>query len=361
MKKHVGVALLIFTLTASQLLWAADELTERKNVADTAKKLLVASEFTKLDKMADDYRIRKSRTSSGLWKLSLVYAGIEGAFTKKVKSPDAAKAKSSAPSSVPETEKAASKEKDTDCHCDYPKLEARIALWEKRYPNSPAAHIAQADILIAHGWSIRGIEMAHKVPAEAWAPFHRYLSMAREHLEQFKSVSSVDPTWYEMMLTIAFAEGWKREEFDSLFNEAVSREPGNYETYFKALSYLLPMWHGDIDQVESFAEDAVKRTANQEGQSMYARIYWSAHQIHFTHLFRNTRAKWPRMKAGFEDIMARYPDSWNLNNYAFFACEANDMATAKELLSRIGKDVIVAAWEPYSTYERCTANLSTTH
>ena len=59
------------------------------------------------------------------------------------------------------------------------------------------------------------------------------------------------------------------------------------------------------------------------------------------------------MKAGFDDIIARYSDRWNINNYGWFACLAGDRATTKALLARIGEAPLEAVWKPAGAFGRC--------
>lgn len=70
-------------------------------------------------------------------------------------------------------------------------------------------------------------------------------------------------------------------------------------------------------------------------------------------LFKNSLVEWQKMKAGFEDIIARYPDLWNLNNYAKFACLAKDKTKTQELITKIGNNLIIEAWEKRELFDRC--------
>jgi hypothetical protein len=94
--------------------------------------------------------------------------------------------------------------------------------------------------------------------------------------------------------------------------------------------------------------------------SLYARVYWHVtndEPLEFE-LFRDSPATWPRMKAGFEGLMNRYPKSkWNLNAYAYLACHANDALTYGVLRARIGQDVIQAAWASNYSTEVCDERL----
>ena len=287
---------------------------------------MLAEDLDKLESLSGRFLREKSRTSSGLWKLTIFYAGIYAACSDVAKDNEQA----------------------------WTSLEQHAQAWAEKYPQSPSAHISVSVVSMCHAWAIRGRGYANTVPPEAWEGFHRYIALTRDNLMVHKAVASVDPAWYQEMLFVAAHQGWPRSEFDSLLTEALQREPYYYQTYFAAMAYLLPKWHGSIDDIERFANDAVERTKQDEGRSMYARIYWSVSQGQFRgRLFQESRADWPKMKAGFDDILARYPDRWNINNYAWFACLAGDRATTKALLPRVGETPLEEVWKPAASFGRC--------
>lgn len=305
---------------------AATELEQRAAISGSVRSLFLAGNFPELERMSQSYRTQRSRTASGLWKLSLFYAGIDAALGR-----------------------------DDDNNVNrFSAIEEKTKSWRQKYPHSPTAHIVHSMMLIAQGWAHRGGGYANSVRPEAWARFDEKISRARKHLETHKSIASTDPRWYETMLIIARAQGWARPDFDRLVLEAVTREPSFYQNYFVALEYLLPKWHGGTAEIEAFAAAAVRRTQKQEGQGMYARIYWFASQTQFgNNLFSESLVVWPNMKKGFEDVIRRYPDAWNLNNYAKFACLANDLETAKVLLERTESRIVPEAWSPFEIREAC--------
>jgi hypothetical protein len=328
MRLHYLVFILVSCLLAVNTSSAATEMEERATVTASTQEAFLQGRFSELNEVSRAYRTDKSRTSSGLWKLTLFYVGISTAMQKELNG----------------------KEQEAG----FRELEAKTAQWAKAYPTSPAAHITHSMLLISHAWAYRGGGYASTVKPESWAPFRRYIAMARDNLEKHKAVASIDPRWYEAMLTIARAESWGREQFDSLLNEALNREPLFYQTYFLALEYLLPKWHGDRRDIEAFAQNAAKRTFKSEGRGLYARIYWFASQTQYENdLFSDSLAQWSRMKKGFDDVVAKYPDAWNLNNYAKFACLAHDKPTARALLKRIESDVVAAAWPAVAQLEYC--------
>lgn len=325
---HLSLLSIVALMSAGPA-FAVGELEERAIISTLTQRAFLLEDFSKLEEVSRVYRDKKSRTSSGLWKLSLFYGGIEdGMYALTWR-----------------------KEREAA----FRELESKTRRWAQRYPNSPSAHIAHSMALIRHAWAIRGDGFASTVEPEAWAPFLDYIALARQNLEIHKSAAATDPRWYATMLTVARTEGWERDRFDRLLDEALGREPLFYETYFAALEYLLPKWHGGTREIEAFVRAAVRRTSDEEGRGMYARIYWYASQTEFgSQLFTKSLVAWSRMKGGFEDVVARYPDAWNLNNYARFACLAKDKRKARELLKRTAAEIVAEAWQPSGLREHCS-------
>lgn len=328
MRPFYFTMLLVGSLVFSNQSFSATELEDRARISKTAQDAFLRGDFSRLEETSRSYRTTKNRTASGIWKLTLFYSGISIGIDAEAK--------------------ANAKQQEAA----YRKLNDKTKKWAQQYPDSPSAHIAQSIVHISHAWAYRGGGYAASVKPEAWPLFRKYISLARQNLETHKTVAAADPRWYETMLTVARAEGWERSKFDNLLNEALDREPSFYETYFSALNYLLPQWSGGTREIEEFARKAAQRTLKQEGRGMYARIYWFASQTHFENdLFSKSFAAWPLMKNGFEDIIARYPDDWNLNNYAKFACLAHDKPKVRELMKRIERSIVVEAWEPIALRE----------
>lgn len=311
-----------------QTVHAETEFEQRAAIAEAAKRDFMSANFAALEQAAGAYRKEKSRTVSGNWKLTLFYNGIDEAI-------DAYELQS---------------ERDVA----YDALDKLADDWVAKFPDSPTGHIVRSRVLTRRAWAHRGSGYASTVSDEAWPRFHKYIAAARANLEANKAVASVDPKWYEEMLIVARAQGWEQDQVEKLLDEALDREPVYYQTYFMALEGLLPKWGGGLDEIEEFAQDAARRTSQLEGQGMYARVYWFASQTQFKNdIFKNSFVDWPQMKAGFEDIIRRYPDAWNLNNYAYFSCMARDKAKTAELLERIGTSVVRQAWKPLALKGEC--------
>lgn len=65
------------------------------------------------------------------------------------------------------------------------------------------------------------------------------------------------------------------------------------------------------------------------------------------------------MRAGFDDMVARYPDPWNLNAYAYFACKAQDFKTMNRILEQIGDRSLYPVWPGSDTLEECLRHRGT--
>lgn len=303
----------------------AAEIGDRDAIQTVVVDAFGAKDFARLDAMADEFRHSKSRTSSGLWHLTLFYAGLDAAFHSYGASDEGWK-----------------------------EVEHSIERWADASPTSPTPHVAYGMALMDHGWFFLDDRHADAVSPDALASFRQYMQRAHDYLLAHKAAASIDPHWYETMLIVARTQGWDVGPFRRLLDEALHAEPGFYQTYFVALDYLFPKSHGDVTMVEAFANEAVLLTRQTEGASMYARIYWYASQTQFgNEIFSESLADWPKMRTAFDDVLTRYPDAWNTNWYARFACLARDRDKAYQLFDRIGASPVAEAWDPPELFTRC--------
>lgn len=303
------------------VLMGGPELVVRWAIDQQASELYAARDFEQLDKIYDDYASQSARTASGVWKASVMFIGLRNLVDKKQQ---------------------------------YDQNEALLKQWLRDRPGSALAHQLRAQLMLNRAWAIRGGGYAFSVKSENWALFHKKVREARQYLEKNKKVASRNPHYYALMLSIIKAEQGESDPWPTL-EEGISKYPGYYEMYFAMLEYLLPTWHGDASQIEKFANMATERTGAIEGRSMYARIYWYASQTQYGDaLFLGSFAQWSKMKTSFEDVVERYPDQWNLQNFANFACLAEDYKTLSALLLRVKEPVIWQAWKSRKHHEQCS-------
>ena len=227
------------------------------------------------------------------------------------------------------------------------RMEEKVLKWIKAYPNSPVAHLAYVRALSAHAWFFRGNGYAATVPENAWKPFYHFENLANNYLVKSEKYAVADTGWYALKIGFAKTLGLDEKQFTPLIEEALTKSVNDDRIFYGVMHFLLPKWHGDANQLDKFVSKVVDKTRTQRGMELYARLYAAASQFQYQHqLFSQSRVSWPKMKEGFEDILKRYPDPWNVNIYAHFSCLARDKGKTKELMETIGGNPILLLWEP---------------
>jgi hypothetical protein len=320
LRTALGFLLLCMLLPAT-----SGELEERDQITENARLLFRGEDFADIEAMADDFRAHNSRTSSGLWKIGLLHDGLDDDWLRK--------------------------NKDEKYWAG---IAASVAKWIDAFPSSPTPRILYANVLSAHAWAIRGGGWARDVREEDWKPFHELIAQARAYLLANKEIGTADPQWYESMIELARVDGSTSDDVDALVYEATWKYPNYYPNYFATIMYLQPRWHGDLAAIDEFANRAVRATREIEGESMYARIYWYVSQLEFgERVFEDTSVTWPKMKRGIVDVLKRYPDQWNINNFAHFACLAGDRKLTAHLTARVTKSIREAWANDATLFARC--------
>lgn len=314
--RKIWLILLLVVATTHAAPGRCNEVLERQAIKAEVASALGSRNFARLEAMSNDYRDNGSRTSSGLWKLTLFYKGIADSFNAPATDEDA-----------------------------WRLADDTVQAWIRSYPSSPSAHLARVEMYVGRGWAYRGTSYSTGVSDDAWKPFRQQIALARSELEKIKPIASSDPYWYQSMANIANLQAWDEPRFDEIVEEGLKRYPRFYEIYFRAIEYYLPKWHGDAGSIERFARTAVALSKAEEGHGLYARIYWFAFQSQYRNrLFRDSMVDWPTMKLGIDDVMRSYPDDWNTNNFAYFACLAEDKPKTAELLARIKGPPMQGVW-----------------
>jgi Domain of unknown function (DUF4034) len=302
-----------------------DEKTLRAFSEQFVTRLFQMGQFDELERVASHYTINNTRTPSGLNKYQLFFEGIKAAFYLK-----------------PSEEK------------NRPAAEELVQQWNAKFPNSTFAKVAHVQMILQHGWSIRGGGYAHEVKDENWEPFFEYVESAKQYMEQHNGTIQSDPHWEMLRLEIAKLQSLPQDEYALLADKALTAHPNYYQLYFEVASYQLPKWAGSAEALEAFANDAVRRTELEAGQALYARIYWAAAQFQYeSQLLEHSSVQWSKMKTGIDDVLKQYPDLWNTYNFGMISCFAGDQAKAHELLKRIEDKVVPENWPNSNSLQQC--------
>jgi hypothetical protein len=293
--------------------WTFDGAEAQSAYKESIQQALRDKKFQELEDLAAELRAGQGlRFTDGRWKLAAFYDTT-------------------------------SKEKD---------ILERLALldeWKKAMPKSIAEPVARANLMTDYAWVARGSGYANTVTEIGWKLMHERLETAREVLLETKERSSVDPQWYATMQWVALAQAWPRADFDALCEEAVKRHPAYTVLYAQRYNYLLPKWHGNPGEAAAYA----KKVAQDVGAETYTRIIWTWEFGHLNAYYADPGADKELLWKGWEEMMARYPDSsWNLNAYAFFAVAARDKERAKGIFEKIDKKWTPGIWEDWKQFDR---------
>lgn len=279
---------------------AVEGTQERINaIHATVRTAFIARRFVEINSLAGQMRQQRSRLADGRWELPFVTGALDWNLQPR----------------------------------DSAAWQARMAQiddWIAITPRDSTPYLAKATLLVDYAWDARGSGWANTVDEKGWRLFKERLTTAQQVLESSSAISKTSPVWYETMQKVALGLSWPEPAYTSLFNEAIQLEPTYYPFYFNAAQYFLPRWQGRPGDVAKFVDEAVYRTQRKEGQTLYARIYWSLLWAFKNQTFAPGRAKWPRMRLGFQDILRSYPDNWNANAYAFYACMAEDWSSYQQ-------------------------------
>jgi len=289
--------------------------------------MLLSRQFDDLERVADESRKSNAAIGDGQPRLAALYGGLAGCLSSGCSN-------------------RLSEEQWQERH--------RLLLeWRKTRPQSVTAEIAMASFFIEHAWAIRGQGYANTVKSETWPAFRESIAAARKKLEEAGPAAKNDPGWFAAMLEAGVAQGWPTEQFERVYKEGKLKHPLYLPLYFNASSYFAPRWYGSVSELRAFIDESVAATRSQLGETLYARLNWS---LWTRDMFRNGQADWGRMKAGFDRMVTDYPDPWNINNFAKFACMAGDSRTVLALAKKIGARPIEAAWGGSTQYyNQCIA------
>jgi len=304
------------------------ETRERNAVIQFARSAFERRDFAELERQAALFILPHQRTPSGAFKIQQFDDGISAALR--------------GPANAEEEF-----------------FLGNIALtkrWLVDHPNSPQAPVLHARALMALAQYYRGTGFASAVPPLAWANFEEFNKQAAKVLTDAEAVASVDTSWHATLLNVARNLGWPREVALRIAAEGIKRNSDDYRVYRNTVEFLLPRWHGDAYQLDSFIRVAERSTSDRHGSEIYARLYSAVAEAEYQHrLYKDSRVDWTRMKKGLEDWTAHFPTLWNYNIYAYHACIAEDKETTRILLGKIATSPMARIWNPNGqvTYSTC--------
>lgn len=300
-------------------------------VVNATQGYLAARDYTSLEALYARVKGADQRTPSGLWKQAPFYALLRqyGQWGQDAAYWDA--------------------------------LQGQARAWQKQYPQSVPARLFEVYLVLRRTEERRGTDFYSELTQQQRRALGEGSATATRLLEAARPLADKagDPEWQRAMLNVfPYSSGFTAARYRTRIAEAMARHPDYHDAYFTAAGYSLAQWTGAPDAVDLIAR-ALGKAGGADHAAMYARIYWYMDQSAYKgKLFETSAADWPTMRASFDALVARYPDPWNLNAYAYFACLAGDTGSTARLLARIGPRVDPLAWgeNGAATHARCAAS-----
>lgn len=224
--------------------------------------------------------------------------------------------------------------------------------WITTFPQSITARVAYADFLMSHAWQARGSGFAKTVTPEGGRLFSERVAAAQTALREARHLPEKDPFWWSVILRVARAQQWSKEEFDRAVEEAKASEPQFSSYDVSRAESLLPRWYGEPGDWEAYADQAAVRPDGL-GAEVYGRIVISL-RGYYGNIFRETTASWPNTREGLEQMRQRYPRSLDvISQTALLAVMAEDRVLAKEMFDRLDDRYLEAVWRTPEYFVSC--------
>lgn len=247
-----------------------------------------------------------------------------------------------------------------NCAVEVPDKDAEPAMefyrrWATEHPESITAQICLAEALKSYAWNARGSGWADSVTEEGWRLMKERLAEAWDVLQRAQKLAEKCPAWYSAAQGVALGQGWERDRYMQMVDEAIAKEPtyGNY--YTRTCYWLLPRWYGEEGDFEKWIAEKANTYPEDKRDWQYARFVWMADLIgkKSEMVFEPGRLDWDRTKKGFEDWLATMPDNLAVRSeFTRLAVLADDPDTAREQFELTGPKFCEPYWGSAETFEK---------
>jgi len=294
------------------------ELMFRNLAYEIGKLKYGKSDFAALDALLGKAQAQAQRTPSGLWRYGLVLNGVQDAIG------------------------------EVDSPAGFAAAEAKARQWLAARPDSP-----YAPIVLAYVYQAKACHCAREgdrplPPAEQKAWNDKALSALSEHP---RSLAVGERHALEVQLGTALGDD--EATMRAFYQDGVRVQPGYFPLRFAWIDYLAAQPDG-ARRVEQAARAALSEAPFPDRDGLYARMLWYAAQTQYEdELFEEVPVDWPTFDRSFAALLAAYPDGWNRNNYARFACMAGHPERSAALMA--DHQPMGEVWDSQEEFDDCTA------
>jgi len=317
-----SVLLLLAVAGLAMLAWpsmqdamAGNEWKVRRAVINQMADWFTRVSGVAIDDTLDRYEKEQARTPSGLWRTNLAFTGFDEG-------------------SGPRGDEAGWKS-----------AESQARYWVRLRRDSPYAPVYVAQVIREH---------AENNCNCVFLPVSAYPELARARGVLLQTKNRHVPEWQYEMLLLAIREKQDPYNIRNAYEAARKQAPGFYPLHFAMVDYLLQT-PGDagIRAVEVLARKVSADENAPDRGALYARMLWYAAQVRGdAQVFTPNKVDWPKLDASFQEVMRSYPDAWNRNHYAKYACLLGHPERSERLMRFRRR--LMEAWDSWEQFDRCT-------
>lgn len=227
----------------------------------------------------------------------------------------------------------------------FPPLEAKIQQWIAAFPQSPAGHIALAEVLQKKMSSIRGGRFTSDLSDVEQAQLIESGIRMGQHLTRHKAVASQNPQWYVLMLAADGFHGNPDGDTRKLLNEGLTRYPHYYRLYYNGAVQMLPRWGGSFPKFDAYLASVGKGLGSDMSDQIYALTFLRLFENRMVDLAQDpVNMDCKRVARGMEKFTSRYPATLNFSSTIYLATLCGQKEIVKRYLPKVGDTPEGSAW-----------------
>lgn len=217
---------------------------------------------------------------------------------------------------------------------DQPSLLPHLNAWCET--GSHYAFAQRGLFYLYYAWKARGEGWGVTVSPKGADVFDERLTKARADLEKAYELDPSDPFPPALMVTLAMAQGWTRDEMEAWFQRAIQADSLDYTAYARKLSYLMPKWRGSKEEMLTFARDAAASAPPGTPIPMVlVTAHLEMHDRDDREHFRKPEV-WQEVEAVLERLVREHPASSLIHaRYAIIAHLAGKLELAGQHLDAV--------------------------
>ncbi len=230
---------------------------------------------------------------------------------------------------------------------DVPQHIEKLGEWRKQLPQSPTPLIVMGKTQIRYAWQARGGGFANTVTDEGWKLFQERIVEAQNYLEKAIELGVKEGEAFALLIEIAKDLSLARGTAEGYLKAGMKIDPSYCEMYSAMATYLLPRWHGEPGDIETFAAEVLTKVPGDDGFDIYGHIAYQTNQFDPRMLYWGNYDRTALAKSA-ETMVSRYPQARNLPYFsALCTMVANDRAAALRIRPSIVAEeaVRVPTWK----------------